>query len=161
PVTQVSGEEADEYNAFLQEYNQYWRTFFDPIALRLQITPQRYRLETVVLPLIDNSIYTGLARMLGGKPEALDMLPVPKRNIFSFGVRFDKKELVRQAESGGALVLPEGELEKLKVDEFLFNGVGSQVGLHVYDAVPLFDFSLPSFLGLLLGNFSGRQASFR
>ena len=39
PVTQVSGVEADEYKAFLEEYNQYWRTFFDPIALRLQITP--------------------------------------------------------------------------------------------------------------------------
>ena len=69
----------------------YWQTYFDPIAIRVQVTPQRYRLETIVLPLIDNSIYQGMARALGGKPEPLDALPVPKRNIFSIQGRFDKK----------------------------------------------------------------------
>ncbi|MCI0457783.1 MAG: DUF1559 domain-containing protein, partial [Gemmataceae bacterium] len=94
PVQHVSSAEAAEYKAFLDEYNQYWRTFFDPIALRIQITPQRYRLETIVLPLIDNTIYTGLARALGGQPEPLDALPVPKRNIFTLAVRLNKRELL-------------------------------------------------------------------
>jgi hypothetical protein len=97
PVAEVTAPEADSYNAFLEAYNQYWRTFFDPIALRLQITPHRYRLETIVLPLIDNSIYTALAQSLGGQPEPLDALPVPKRNIFSMAVRFNKEVLLRQA----------------------------------------------------------------
>jgi hypothetical protein len=97
PVTQITGEEADEYKAFLQEYNQYWRLYFDPIALRIQMSPQRYRLETIILPLIDNSIYTGLAHVLGGTPEPLDALPVPKRNIFSVAVRLNKTELLREA----------------------------------------------------------------
>lgn len=101
PLAQVSGAEADEYRAFLAEYNEYWRTFFDPIALRMQITPKRLRLETIVLPLIDNSIYTGLAMTLGGKPEALDALPVPKRNIFSVNVRLKKDELLEQAGLAG------------------------------------------------------------
>jgi hypothetical protein len=94
PVREVTGEEADEYKEFLEGYNQYWRTYFDPIALRIQTTPQRYRLETIVLPLIDNSIYAGMARILGGKPEPLDALPVPKRNIFSLAVRLNKRELL-------------------------------------------------------------------
>ncbi len=94
PVKEVTGEEADEYKQFLDEYNQYWRTFFDPIALRIQATPQRYRIETIVLPLIDNTIYTTLARVLGGKPEPLDALPVPKRSIFSLAVRLNKRELL-------------------------------------------------------------------
>src|SRR5207245_8353468 len=98
PVTQVTGAEASEYQDFLREYNQYWRTFFDPIALRIQITPERYRLETIVLPLIDNSIYTVLARAVGGKPEPLDLLPVPKRNIFSLAARLNKRELLGMAE---------------------------------------------------------------
>ena len=97
PLTKANGAEADEYNAFLEDYNQYWRMYFDPIALRLQITPQRYRLETIVLPLIDNSIYTALSQTLGGRPEALDALPVPKRNIFSVAVKLDKLELLKQA----------------------------------------------------------------
>jgi hypothetical protein len=97
PVKEVTREEAEEYKAFLQDYNQYWRTYFDPIALRLQITPERYRLETIVLPLIDNSIYTGLAHTLGGKAEPLDTLPVPKRNIFSVAVRVNKEHLLQEA----------------------------------------------------------------
>src|SRR5262249_58284956 len=96
-VTRVRGEEADEYKGFLDEYNQYWRTYFDPIALRLQITPQRYRLETIILPLIDNSIYTSLAQALGGTPEALDTLPVPKRNIFSVAVKLKKLGQLKEA----------------------------------------------------------------
>jgi hypothetical protein len=97
PLKKANGEEADEYKGFLDEYNQYWRTYFDPIALRLQITPQRYRVETIILPLIDNSIYTTLSHSLGGTPEALDALPVPKRNIFSVAVKLNKLELLKEA----------------------------------------------------------------
>lgn len=97
PVAEVTAPEADSYNAFLEDYNRYWRTFFDPIALRLQITPRRYRLETIVLPLIDNSIYTSLSQTLGGRAEPLDALPVPNRNIFSLAVRFNKEALLQQA----------------------------------------------------------------
>src|SRR5579863_120985 len=97
PVVKVSGEEFDEYKAFLDQYNSYWRTFFDPIAVRIKVAPEQYRLETIILPLIDNSIYTGLAMALGGKPEPLDALPVPKRNIFSVNFRFDKQGLAEKA----------------------------------------------------------------
>ncbi len=97
PIKTVNCEAADEYKAFLDDYNHYWRIYFDPIALRVQITPQRYRLETIVLPLIDNSIYTGLSQVMGGTPEALDALPVPKRNIFSVAVKLNKLELLKQA----------------------------------------------------------------
>ena len=65
----MTNEEADEYEAFVKDYNQYWRLYFDPIALRIQMNADRYRLETIILPLIDNSIYTGLAHVLGGTPE--------------------------------------------------------------------------------------------
>ncbi|HZY85404.1 MAG TPA: hypothetical protein VFE78_11275, partial [Gemmataceae bacterium] len=97
-LTKVSAAEADEYEDFRKEYNQYWRTYFDPIAIRVQVSPQRYRLETVVLPLIDNSIYTGLAAALGGEPEPLDALPVPKANIFSVNFRLNKEALHREVQ---------------------------------------------------------------
>jgi hypothetical protein len=90
PVRQVTWEESKKYQEFLSDYNQYWRQYFDPIVFRLQMTPQRYRLETIVLPLIDNSIYTTMAQLLGGEPELLDKFPVPKRNIFSTALRFNK-----------------------------------------------------------------------
>jgi Protein of unknown function (DUF1559) len=95
PLTDVTGDEADQYKAFLENYNQYWRTYFDPIALRIQVQPERYRIETIVLPLIDNSVYSTLAQATAGPPSLLDALPVPKRNIFSVAVRLNKMAVAR------------------------------------------------------------------
>src|SRR5262249_6551084 len=178
PVTQVKGAEADEYEAFLKEYNQYWRTFFDPIALRVQITPKQCRLETVILPLIDNSIYTRLAEILGGEVEPLDSLPTPRRNIFSVALRLNKDKLLAKPPNGaakrgapdetgnhpktdplGSLGLSDSMAERLKLDEFLAKGIGNQLSLHVYDSHPTFDLNLPSLLGLLVGSFNGRGSS--
>jgi hypothetical protein len=123
PVAQVTADEAKEYKAFLDEYNQYWRTYFDPIALRLQITPERYRMETIVLPLINNTVYQTVAQSLGGKPEPLDSLPVPKRNIFSVAFRFNKEGLM---ELGGfsESKLPPNAKQLGEIDEKL-----SQIGI--------------------------------
>jgi hypothetical protein len=127
PLKKANGEEADEYKAFLDEYNQYWRTYFDPIAVRLQITPQRYRVETIILPLIDNSIYTQLARSLGGTPEALDALPVPKRNIFSVAVKLNKLELMKDA---GLVEQKEGTADERRSADNLRQ---LAIALHMYN----------------------------
>lgn len=159
PVTQVNGEEADEYKRFLTEYNQYWRTFFDPIALRVKLTDKQYRLETIVLPLIDNSIYSGMALALGGKPEPLDALPVPKRNIFSLGVRLHKEKLIEELNKSPLKSQAESLSKDLGVNadqkalddmlRLLTDGFGNQIGLHIYDAPPMFDLNMPALLGML------------
>ncbi|MBL8825298.1 MAG: DUF1559 domain-containing protein [Planctomycetia bacterium] len=94
PLEEVSQADAQAYQSFLQEYNQYWRTFFDPIAVRIKVTPEQFRLETVVLPLIDNSIYTGMAQALGGKPVPFDAISVPPRTIHSFAGHINKDALL-------------------------------------------------------------------
>lgn len=115
PIENVTATEAAEYEQFLREYNQYWRTFFDPIALRIKVTPERYQIETIVLPLIQNTIYAGLAQALGGEPEPLDSLPVPQRNIFSLAMRFNKQAIVRQMGLEG-LLQPEAEQSQAAED---------------------------------------------
>lgn len=92
----VPKSQADEYNQFVNEYSQYWQTFFDPIALRIQIQPDKTRLETIVLPLINNSAYTGMASVLGGKPAHLDSLLLPDSNIASLALKLDKSRLLVQ-----------------------------------------------------------------
>ncbi|MFO0796290.1 MAG: DUF1559 domain-containing protein [Gemmataceae bacterium] len=92
-VTEVTAAEADEYKAFVADYSQYWRTFFDPIAVRLTLTPKQYRLETLVLPLIDNSIYTELARG-AGPPAPMDLLPTPRREIGGVWVHLPKRQVL-------------------------------------------------------------------
>ncbi|MFO0811870.1 MAG: DUF1559 domain-containing protein [Gemmatales bacterium] len=95
PLEEVTRADADSYKQFLQEYNQYWRTFFDPIAVRVKITPEQFRLETVVLPLIDNSIYTGLAEAVGGPTTPLASLPVPPRVIHSVSAHINKAPVLK------------------------------------------------------------------
>ena len=169
PVKEVTGAEADEYLAFLAEYNQYWRIYFDPIVLRVRVTPQQYRIETIVLPLIDNSVYTGLAAVLGGKPEALDGLPVPKRNILSIAARLNKEtyaadiaQMEREYKSDQFLRdlgIRGSEARKLNLTEFVTKGLGNQVGMHFYDASPTFDLNMSSVFGMLIGGSTGRTRS--
>jgi hypothetical protein len=105
-VTEVSGDEAEEYKQFLPGYEEYWRTYFDPIVVRVQASAKQYRLETLVLPLLENSVYTTMAAVLGGKPAALDALPTARREIGGLWVHFEKKHLLevlgpeRVAEAG-------------------------------------------------------------
>lgn len=95
PLDAVPFDEAEAYKQFLQEYNQYWRTFFDPIAVRVKVTPEQFRLETVVLPLIDNSIYTSLAEAVGGSPVPLATMPAPPKAIHSVTAHVNKAPLLR------------------------------------------------------------------
>ncbi|HYG75551.1 MAG TPA: DUF2950 family protein [Planctomycetota bacterium] len=153
PVTKVSKSEAEEYNQFVREYSQYWRTFFDPIALRLQITPQRYRIETLILPLIDNSIYTQLAAAMAGETAALDAAPVLKRNICSVAFKLNKSLLTKQELTLFWMLATEAAKEtNLPFKEFLSNGIGDNIALHVCDSAPLFDFNLTRFIGEMMGS---------
>ena len=161
-VTHISEYEAKEYQQFVERYEQYWRTFFDPIAIRIQATPQQYRFETIVLPLINNSIYSGLSQALGGGTEPLDELPVPERNIFSLAAKFDKsrfahlvpnidKDMHRNLSEGFGVALPP---DSVSVADFVTKGIGNQLAMHVYDTTPTFDFNLTQFLGQSLGSFN-------
>jgi Protein of unknown function (DUF1559) len=49
-------------------------------------------------------------------------------------------------------------MEKLGVPKLVRDGIGNQAGLHVYDAIPTFDFNLSSFLSDSLSNSGGRGA---
>lgn len=96
-VENVSEEEAKLYREFVESYERYWRTFFDPIAIRVSVEPDQFRMETIILPLINNSIYQGMAATLGEEPTPIDVAPVPKRNIFSIGFQFDKERMLKMS----------------------------------------------------------------
>ncbi len=96
PETTVTATEADAYKQFVTEYSQYWRTFFDPIAVRVQATPERYRLETIVLPLINNSMYQSMAMALGGEPQRLSG-NVTSDAIMSVNFAIAKQRLLEQS----------------------------------------------------------------
>jgi hypothetical protein len=159
PVKTISKPAADDYSTFVNEYNQYWRTYFDPIAVRIHVQPEQLRVETVVLPLIDNSIYTGMSKVFGGATEALDALPVPSRNILTMCLKWNKAELLKTANDNGipvATYLLDRNVDgALNTKEFIEKGIGNQLALHIYDSTPTFDINVPVLMAQAIRSASG------
>jgi hypothetical protein len=164
PWTRLGPDEADRYRAFVADYDRFWRTFFDPLAVRVQVRPDRLRFETVVLPQQDNPLYRTLAATLGGAPEPLDALPAPPRTFFRLNLRLGKDALLDQLERlekgylrrieadaktdlHHELGVPRPELEQLRLADFLTQGLGHQVAVYLADGQPLVDVNLARLLG--------------
>ncbi len=60
-IQSVTQEEQKAYQNYMDNYSQFWRQFFDPIALRFdKINTKEWIMEVFILPLIDSSIYETL-----------------------------------------------------------------------------------------------------
>ena len=78
PVETITAKEAQAYAEYLRNYSNYWRRFFDPIAIRLnESAPQQLEVTTFILPLVDNTIYNSL-RMALETDRTVDALAVPE-----------------------------------------------------------------------------------
>jgi hypothetical protein len=71
PVDQATPEEAEAYKAFVENYQQYWPRYFDPIGIEVTLSADRMRLATCILPLIESSAYRQLQELAGGTPRRL------------------------------------------------------------------------------------------
>lgn len=81
-LTRVTPQEAAQYKAFVENYNRYWTQFFDPIGIRIRMGKD-IRVQTCILPLIENSWYDGLAAFSGRTPGELTESSVLPRTIMS------------------------------------------------------------------------------
>lgn len=52
PLEKVTQAEANGYNWFRDRYQQHWRNYFDPIAIRLTVKADRLATDLTVMPLI-------------------------------------------------------------------------------------------------------------
>lgn len=82
PLELVTRQEAAEYKAFVENYNRYWTQFFDPIGIRVKMGKD-IRIQTCILPLIENSWYDGLAAFAGRTPGELSESALLPRTILS------------------------------------------------------------------------------
>lgn len=76
----VSRSEKKAYEEYMSGYNRFWRRFFDPIAIRLNLESEHeMEVSTFILPLIDNSIYQQLRDILvSSNGSTKQQLTVPK-----------------------------------------------------------------------------------
>jgi hypothetical protein len=65
PLDRITPAEAREYARFRDEYAKLWRTYFDPVGLRLSLDDKRIQVETHILPLAGSGEYRTLRQMAG------------------------------------------------------------------------------------------------
>lgn len=88
-----------QYASFVENYNRYWSRFFDPIGIRIKMG-EKIRIQTCILPLIENSWYDGLVALSGREAGPLPEASVLPGTIMSLRTRLapellQKTELVR------------------------------------------------------------------
>ncbi len=158
PIDTVSEIEASEYNRFLAEYNSFWRNFFDPIGIRFK-TGKGIRVETCILPLIDNSLYNRLMEFAGGKPVRLNPDETVPGDIFSLTLKLNQKflkgsgvdEILKQ------MAVTEPELQNHPLSDI----IRGDIRFHMNDSRPLADFNAGGITGeLFRGNFRKGEAFF-
>jgi hypothetical protein len=150
-VERITPEEKAQYEVFVREYSQRWRQYFDPIGVRLETEGGRAHIETVVLPLIDNSIYEGLRASVGAlAPRTFSKLGRPASTVFAFEALVSGEPLAVLGLQG----LGRTGGDERALEELVEQGRGtftSEVGVHFLDHDPLFELDLRTLLGLAQG----------
>ena len=146
PLERVTSDEAEQYRSFVEGYNRYWTKFFDPIGIRVKMGKD-IRIQTCILPLIENSWYDGLAEFSGRTPGALSEKLVLPRTVISLRGHVDPKWLRETA-----------LLRHLSERNFPALGwLGDELSLNLCDGPVLFSASGQA-MGLL-GQEVGRRSS--
>ena len=129
-LSQVTPQEAAQYKAFVENYNRYWTQFFDPIGIRVRMGKD-IRVQTCILPLIENSWYDGMVAFSGRSPGELSESSVLPRTIMSLRGHMST-EWLQQTE----LVRHLARRNNLKLD-----WLGDEVALNLCDGQVLFSAS--------------------
>ncbi|MDR1011813.1 MAG: hypothetical protein LBM04_11950 [Opitutaceae bacterium] len=130
----VTETEAAAYTRYMERYSDFWREFFDPIALRLDAgaKPGAHALETFILPLLDNTIYNTLRELFvtgGGtvKTPAFEREPVAM-----FSARLPEEMWVKIAGS-----FESSEQRLFAISGKFFDLLGPSAHLALVDAAPV------------------------
>ncbi len=84
PIDKVTEGEARQYDQFRREYLGLWRQYFDPIGMRFSLKEGQIKLDTYILPLVQNSQYNELRRVTGGGTVSLDVNAIGPSTILQY-----------------------------------------------------------------------------
>ena len=133
----VTANEAGRYQEFREQYRQYWRRFFDPIAVRFDEAKDGQReLQTFILPLIDGSIYRDLSGALahGARPDVV----APRWAVpATVEVSLQVPEALAGSVDDRRKLLREFRRELGPFPEELIDALGSTLHVAFVDAAPI------------------------
>jgi hypothetical protein len=131
PIDNITEAEARQYERFRLEYLGLWRQYFDPIGMRFKLTEGEVKVDTYILPLIENSQYNELRRVSGGGSIKLDASRISPNTLMQFVLHLSpgvqrRGELLGLGRGGGELDLgtlltwgldPVGKWALVRVDD--------------------------------------------
>jgi hypothetical protein len=127
-IDKVTPREAEAYRQFRLQYLGLWRQYFDPIGMRIAVGEQQVKLDTYILPLIQNSHYNELRRVTGDGTLTLEPGKISSRTVAQFLMHLspnlgDRRAWLRgfvPGEGPGA----GGDTELMEVIAWAFDPVG-------------------------------------
>jgi hypothetical protein len=99
PIDRVTEAEAQGYQAFRAEYMRLWREYADPIGMRFSLADARVRVDTYILPLVQNSAYNELREQVGGGTTTLDPAGISPRTLVQFKTHLNPKGMRQELTS--------------------------------------------------------------
>lgn len=156
PVDKVSEYEEKAYSHYLNRYSNYWRQYFDPIALRFDELDDGFlEAEIFILPLIENSTYNALKSTLKKKEDNVP-LKIPRLSadpVLMLSLNLGEKAWQGIVEAGYSLLS-----RYLPIHPAVFEDFGPGFHLALHDADPVIALGSGDLLGAFNAGMPGASA---
>jgi hypothetical protein len=150
PVDLISPTEKDAYAEYLTNYNRFWRRFFDPIAIRYEQKPGgQHELETFILPLIENSLYSGIRQAVSSNDNPLPVPVIEPTPVAVLSVNLNDEAWVGMIEE-----FSDSLTETLGLDGSVLDLLGPDIHVALHDADPIISIGNGELAGMF-SQFSG------
>lgn len=131
--------EVQAYQNYVTEYSRYWRTYFDPIGIRIT-WDSPIRIETLILPLIENGAYHIVQASIGGEPVPLVPPNFEPRPVSMFSLKLAYHQEIPKLLERSSVLIP---------DLSVWRSRGySNVHVAFYDSAPLLTLGSSELLGV-------------
>ena len=101
PIDKITQGEKEIYESFEEEYQSYFREFFDPIGISFTVSDQ-ILFHTIILPLIDESEYNFVKSVFGSNEELLTNIFSPDRfGVINMNAGFSIDNLLFEMNNSG------------------------------------------------------------
>ncbi len=147
PIEKVTQNEANAYQNYINNYNQFWRQFFDPIAIRLDdVAHKELELNIFILPLIHSSVYETFREALSNTENSASSLQIPQLHpspILTVSINLQEKIWMKFLNDVQSL------FHSLGIPSSIFDEFGSSLHLAIMDADPIINLGSGDILGAL------------
>ena len=144
-ITTATAAEAKAYQTYCEQYKQFWRQYFDPIAMRLDDAPGgALELSTFILPLADSEMYNGVRGILQSKEQGapLKVPVVSPEPVMQLSLNLSDESWV-----GLSGTLHEMFSQYTGISPAIFDVMGPGLHLAVQDSDPIITLGTTDLLG--------------